>query len=97
MKYVYRVGGAHGVEYFDTAKEADRCKPDGEEPEEVTRMSAARECDRLMGLVNHFEEGLFTAQQLLAELLASCDPDTADTRAGRAAKEYLISVKRWPI
>ena len=91
MGKVYRVGGIYGTEYFDTAKEADCCKPGGEEPEEVVRLSAAGECNRLNRMVDETEERLHSVRYLLEELLMVCDPQTvADTEAGRKAQKYIV-------
>ncbi len=90
MGKVYRVGSLFGIEYFDTAKEADRCKPGGEQPEEVIRLSASGECNRLNRLVDEIEERLHSVRYLLEELLTVCDPQTvANTEAGRRAGKWI--------
>ena len=68
MGKVYRVGGVYGTEYFNTAREADRCKPGGEEPEEVICVDAAGECNRLERYVEAAERFGRTLRLLLGEL-----------------------------
>jgi hypothetical protein len=90
MSKVYRVESHYGVDYFNTAKEADRHKPGGEEPEEVVRIDGAGERNRLDRPVGENKSRLYHIRHLLEELLAVCDPQTvANTHAGRMARKYI--------
>jgi len=92
MPIVYRVGGIFGTEYFGTAREADRYKPGGEEPETFHRIDAAGECNRLNRMVDETERRLDSVRWLLAELLEVCDPQTVSgTEAGRKAQAYIVA------
>lgn len=82
MGNVYRVGSMHGTEYFATAREADRCRPGGEEPESVTRLNAATECGRLRDEAER-QENLFWAARSLLDELAAWVPSMPDGLARR--------------
>ena len=90
MGQVYRIGSVYGTQYCGTIKEADRCKPGGEEPETFLRLDAADECNRLNRMLDEAEARINRLRNLLASLLDVCDPlVVAETGAGRAAQRYV--------
>lgn len=89
MSNVYRVGSMYGTNYFNTAKEAVRCKPCGEEPESVERLDAAEECTRLHKSCNDMESDAVTLRRLLRCLTDVCSDDVLATDDGKAALAYL--------
>ena len=90
MSKVYRVAGVDSVEYFNTAKETNRCKPGGDEPESVECFDAAAQCNLLDRTIDETERRLNRVRMLLAELIEVC-PTAAvfSTRAGKNAFDYL--------
>ena len=84
MAGVYRVGSLDVVEYFNTAREAERFKPYDEDPEEFVRLDAAGECNRLERALGETERCLEHVRRLLAELMEVCETDTAEYRAALA-------------
>jgi hypothetical protein len=91
MGKVYRVGSHYGTEYFNTRREADRCKPGEEEPESFECVDAAGECNRLERMVDETESRLNQLSCMVRELLEVCPPETVDgTEIGRRAQRYCI-------
>src|SRR5690348_11403286 len=68
MGKIYRVGSFYETQYFNTAKEADKFKPDGEEPETFVRVDAAAECNRMQRYMEESERLWWRARKLLEEL-----------------------------
>jgi hypothetical protein len=90
MSKVYRIGSMYGTEYVNTAKEANRCKPGGEEPESVERLDAAEECARLAKDVEDAERSINAVQMLLEDLCGVCPPDVLEsTEAGKRASKFI--------
>ena len=56
---------------FNTAREADRHKPGGEEPESVVCVDAAAECNWLMEEIEKLEATKNTMRNLLENILDS--------------------------
>ncbi len=90
MSKVYRVGSVYGTTYFNTAKEADRDKPGGEEPESVQRLDAAEECNRLAKDVDEADRTIWALRTLLEDLVHACPSDVLrTTEAGRRASKFI--------
>lgn len=90
MAFVWRVGSYHGTEYFNTAREAGRCKPGCEEPESFSRVDGAAECNRLEIYIENAERTSNRLRLMLRDLLGICPVETVHgTEAGRNALEYL--------
>lgn len=90
MGSVYRVGSVYGTTYHNTAKEADRQRPGGEQPESVDRLDAAGECSLLFAEAVRQEERYFAARLMLQDV---CDcflaEDDEDRRTMEAALKFL--------
>ena len=90
MPNVYRVGSIYGTTYFNTAREADRHKPGGEEPEEVIRLDAAGECNRLSRYLDVEEQMSERLRYLLYELAERCEPGIlSGTDVGRQVQKMM--------
>lgn len=90
MSTVYRVGSHHATAYFNTAKDAARYKPGGEEPESVDRLDAADECNDLLTRVEQSERLWNSARLLLEGLLDVCPSGVIHgTEAGRRASKFI--------
>lgn len=90
MAKVYRVGSLYGTAYFNTFKEASRCKPGGEEPETFECPDAAAECNELLKREYDAEQTVDTLRMLLANLVDVCTNETIRTTdAGRRALKFL--------
>ena len=90
MANVYRVSSIDETNYFNTSKEALRCKPYGDEPEEFVRLDAAAECNRLNRMVDQMERSVANMRYLLQELIGVCDPETvAGTDIGRRVQKLI--------
>jgi hypothetical protein len=91
MAKVYRVGSLYGTEYFNTVREADRCKPGGELPESVICVDAAGECNRLERYMEETERFSQKVRLLLEELRDVCPVEvTHNTEAGRRANKFIV-------
>ncbi len=90
MRHVYRIGSMYGVEYANTAREADRCKPGGEEPESVLRVDAAGECNRQERAIVEAERTICALRMLLEDLRNVCTVEVVHgTEAGRRANKFI--------
>lgn len=90
MSNVYRVGSLYKTEYFNAAKEANRCRPGGEEPESVECVDAAAECNRLERSTEKIEQFGNSARLLLEELRDICPDDVInETEIGRRVSRFL--------
>lgn len=89
MSNVYRVGSMYGTVYFNTVREADRCKPGGEEPESVERLDAAEECNRLTQDAEAAERTINGLRMLLEDLLGVCPDDVFETPSGQRARKFV--------
>jgi hypothetical protein len=92
MGKVYRVSSVHGngVEYFNTARDADRCKPGGEGPESVICADAAGECNRLERYCAEEEKLKWLFRYLLEELRDICPTDVIHgTEIGRRVNKVI--------
>ena len=95
MGNVYRVGSIYGSVYLNTWKEADRCKPGGEEPESVERLDAAEECTRLMKDADDAERTINHLRMLLEDLWDVCPLKMIETTvAGRRANKFIMGAGR---
>jgi hypothetical protein len=87
---VYRISNPCGTEYVGTAREADRCKPGGDEPDSTVAVDAAAECNRLVRYLDETEARLGRVRWMLQELLEACPPQTvAETAIGRRVQQYV--------
>lgn len=68
---VYRVGSLYGTHYFNTVREANKCRPGGEEPESVDKINAAEECARLDGEIEAADKTISGLRLLLHDLVDS--------------------------
>lgn len=68
MSKVYRIDSIYETVYVNTAREANRCKPGGEEPESVDCLDAATECNHLQEEIYSIERTVFALRMLLEEL-----------------------------
>lgn len=92
MAKVHRVGSVNAVVYFNTAREADRKKPGGEEPESVTRVDAAAECNRLERYVEEAERRTALLRFLLEELRDVCPVEVIHgTEIGRRVNKLIAN------
>jgi hypothetical protein len=90
MAKVYRIGSPYGTEYTNTAREADRVRPGGEEPESITRVDAAGECNRLDRMIDEAERTIRCLRMLLEDLRNVCPVEvTHKTDAGRRANKFI--------
>ena len=90
MANVYRVGSIYGTEYFNTAKDADKHKPGGEEPESFVRVDAAAECNRLERYVEDAERFSSRLRLLLEELRDACPAEVIHgTEVGRRVNKVI--------
>lgn len=91
MSKVYRVGSLYGTTYHNTAREAARKKPGGEEPESVDRLDAAAECDRLHALAGEWESLFGEARVILIDLVDALGSDARLLEPGRRAAAFVAS------
>lgn len=91
MSKVYRVASIYGIEYCNTAREADRCKPGGESPESVTCVDAAGECNRMEREYQQLEQMYDKVRYMLEELRDVCCPVEAmfKTEIGRQVQSFI--------
>ena len=91
MGSVYRVSSMDWTEYFNTRRDAEGCKPFDEEPEELLKLDAASECNRLERANCEIERAFNHVRRLLADLMEVCDEPTSGSHAYRAALSHFAT------
>jgi hypothetical protein len=92
MGNVYRVDSHYGTEYVNTAREAERCKPGGEEPESVVRVDAAAECNRLERYLEEAERRERSMRLMIEELRDVCPVEVIHgTGIGRQVNKFIAN------
>lgn len=90
MAKVYRVESLYGTEYFNTAREADRHKPNGEEPEGVVCLDAAGECNRLERDMESAERSIRGMRLMIEQLRDACPVELIhETQIGSKVNKFI--------
>jgi hypothetical protein len=90
MSHVYRIGSVYGVTYVSTAREANRCNPNGERPESINCLDAVAECQRLSDEVDRLDAAVGVASQLIDGLwgMMAMPDDGVDNRVAAFLKAH---------
>lgn len=91
MGKVFKVVSMHGDEvYVGTQKEADRHRFGGDElPEEVEKLDAAEECNRLQKEIDDCLRSIRALRNLLGDLVDMCPEEVLDTPSGQRAYRFI--------